>query len=411
MLNCERKLVKVNALRILEANKDMRQKIDSSSATIMQVLPNLVAGGVERGTVDVAKAIINGGGRSIVVSSGGPMTNELVRSGSKHIKMNVASKNPINIWKNIDRLAKIIKQNKVDIIHLRSRAPAWSGWVAAKKTNTPFVTTFHGTYSGYNNLIKRRYNKIMTQGVRVIAISHFIAGHIRQRYGVNNSAIRIIPRGFDSENFSIQNISHERKIKLAKQWRLPDDKLIVMLPGRLTRWKGQINFIRAINKLDLSQIHVLIVGSDQGRVKYKNELEMEIKKLKLENTVNIIGHCDDMPAAYMLTDVVVSASTEPEAFGRVAVEGQAMGRMVVATDHGGSKETILHGRTGWLVEPNNPNSLADAIKICLNMAPQERSVISRNAITHVNSKYTNKLMCLRTLETYNELLTKNVILS
>ena len=389
----------------------MSKKINLSSATIMQVLPSLVTGGVERGTVDVAKAIINDGGRSIVVSSGGPMTNELVRSGAEHFQMNVASKNPINIWKNIGRLVKIIQQNKVDIIHLRSRAPAWSGWFAAKKTNTSFVTTFHGTYSGHKNPIKRRYNKIMANGVRVIAISDFIAGHIRQSYGVKSSAIRIIPRGFDPKNFNAQNISHERKIKLARQWRLPDDKLIVMLPGRLTRWKGQINFIRAIKKLDISQIHVLIVGSDQGRIKYKNELEMEIKKLKLENTINIIGHCDDMPAAYMLTDVVVSASTEPEAFGRVAVEGQAMGRMVVATDHGGSKETIVNGRTGWLVQPNDINSIADAIRVALTISPHERSIIAQNAIKHVHEKYTNELMCLRTLETYNELLTKNVISS
>ena len=393
---------------LLQVNKNMIKNISLSSATIMQVLPSLVTGGVERGTVDVAKAITNDGGRSIVVSSGGPMTHELVRSGIEHFQMNVDSKNPINIWKNIGKLVKIIQQNKVDIIHLRSRAPAWSGWFAAKKTNTPFVTTFHGTYSGYNNPIKRRYNKIMANGVRVIAISDFIAGHIRQSYGVKNSSIRIIPRGFDPKNFNAQNISHERKIKLAKQWRLPDDKLVVMLPGRLTRWKGQINFIRAINKLDKSQIHVLIVGSDQGRIKYKNELEMEIKKLKLENTINIIGHCDDMPAAYMLTDVVVSASTEPEAFGRVSVEGQAMGRMVVATDHGGSRETIVNGRTGWLVQPNDTNSLADAIRVALTISPQERSVIANNAIEHVHLRYTNELMCLRTLETYNELLTKNV---
>lgn len=377
---------------------------DPRLPTVMQVLPELLTGGVERGTIDIAAAIVEGGGRSIVVSAGGPMTHELKRVGAEHFELPVASKNPFVMRQNIRRLVELAKREKVDIIHARSRAPAWSAWYASRRTGTHFVTTFHGTY-GHSNWFKRRYNAVMTKGERVIAISDFIAGHIRKVYSVPSSNIRVIPRGIDLDKFDSNNVSQERVIKLASEWRLPDDKPIILLPGRLTRWKGQSVFIKAIKELGRSDIQCLMVGSDQGREDYRRELEHEIKHHKMEDIIHVVDHCDDMPAAYMLTDVVVSASTDPEAFGRVVVEGQALGRPVIGTNHGGSKETIVDGETGWLSEPNDPKSMAEAIAKILNLTEKQRIKVSEKAISHIRENYSKEAMCAKTLVVYNELIT------
>jgi glycosyltransferase involved in cell wall biosynthesis len=371
--------------------------------TVMQVLPELLTGGVERGTVDVAGAIVEGGGRSIVVSAGGPMTHELKRLGAEHFELPVASKNPFVIRQNIQRLADLARDQQVDIIHARSRAPAWSAWYAARKTNTHFVTTFHGTY-GHTNWFKRRYNAVMTKGERVIAISDFIAGHIRKIYGVPSSNIRVIPRGIDIDKFDANKVSQERRIKLANEWRLPDDRPIIILPGRLTRWKGQTVFIQAIKNLNRKDVQCLMVGSDQGREDYRRELERQIESYGMQDIIHVVDHCDDMPAAYMLTDVVVSASTDPEAFGRVVVEGQALGRPVIGTNHGGSKETIIEGETGWLAEPNDPDSLTEALAKVLGLSEEQRVKIAERAIGHIRENYSKEIMCAKTLDVYNELI-------
>ena len=374
--------------------------------TVMQVLPELITGGVERGTIDVANAIVEGGGRSIVVSAGGPMTHELQRMGVEHFEMPVASKNPFVMRQNIQRLVVLAMREQVDIIHARSRAPAWSAYYAARRTKKHFITTFHGTYN-HGNWFKRRYNSVMTRGERVIAISGFIAGHIRKIYGVPSSNIRVIPRGIDLNKFDATKVSQERRIKLANEWRLPDDMSIIMLPGRLTRWKGQTIFIEAIKKLERSDIQCLMVGSAQGREDYRQELELEIARHGMESIIHVVDHCDDMPAALMLTDVVVSASTEPEAFGRVVVEGQALGRPVIGTNHGGSKETIIDGETGWLAEPNDPASLAEAIGKILDLSEGQRVKVSENAVSHIHENYSKEIMCARTLDVYNELIAGN----
>jgi glycosyltransferase involved in cell wall biosynthesis len=371
--------------------------------TVMQVLPELLTGGVERGTVDVAGAIVEGGGRSIVVSAGGPMTHELKRLGAEHYELPVASKNPFVIRQNIQRLADLARDQQVDIIHARSRAPAWSAWYAARKTNKHFVTTFHGTY-GHTNWFKRRYNAVMTKGERVIAISDFIAGHIRKIYGVPSSNIRVIPRGIDIDKFDANKVSQERRIKLANEWRLPDDRPIIILPGRLTRWKGQTVFIQAIKNLNRRDVQCLMVGSDQGREDYRRELERQIESYGMQDIIHVVDHCDDMPAAYMLTDVVVSASTDPEAFGRVVVEGQALGRPVIGTNHGGSKETIIEGETGWLAEPNDPDSLTEALAKVLGLSEEKRVKIAERAIGHIRENYSKEIMCAKTLDVYNELI-------
>jgi glycosyltransferase involved in cell wall biosynthesis len=369
----------------------------------MQVLPNLVTGGVERGTVDIAEAIAAAGARSIVVSAGGPMERELRRAGAEHVTLAMDSKNPFTMRANIKLLEELIDDHRVDIVHGRSRAPAWSAYYAARNKKRHFITTFHGTYS-HGNAFKRAYNAIMTKGERVIAISGFVAGHIRQVYGVPANKIRVIPRGVDLQRFDPANVSQERVIDLATKWRLPDGVPVIMLPGRLTRWKGQTVFIDAVERLGRRDVRCLLVGSDQGREDYRRELEKMIDQRGLGDVVHVVDHCDDMPAAYMLTDVLVSASTEPEAFGRVIVEAQALGRPVIATDHGGAQETVIVGETGWLVPPAAADELAEAITKVLALDGGARERLAALAISHVRENFSKETMSARTLEVYAEVL-------
>lgn len=373
-------------------------------ATVLQVLPALGAsGGVERGTVEIAGAIVEAGGRAIVASAGGPLVHDLARVGAEHVELPLDSKNPVTLWRNVDRLADLIRAEKVDIVHARSRAPAWSAWAAAKRTGTHFVTTFHGTY-GASNHFKRVYNSIMTRGERVIAISQFIAGHVRQLYGVPANKIRVIHRGVDLDRFDPGKVSAQRVVNLAADWMLPDGMPVIMLPGRLTRWKGQPVVIDALARLGRRDIRCLLVGGDQGREEYRAELEAMIANRDLNEVVRMVDHCDDMPAAYMLTDVVISASTDPEAFGRVIAEAQALGRPVIATDHGGAKETVIPGETGWLVPPGDPDALAQAIEKVLKLDSAQRSTLAGKAIANVRDNFSKAAMCTKTLDVYDEVL-------
>jgi len=373
-------------------------------ATVLQVLPAMNAGGgVERGTVDIAQAIVEAGGRALVASAGGPLEHDLKRAKAEHITLPLHSKNPLVMRANIARLADLITAERVDIVHARSRAPAWSAYFAAKRTKRHFVTTFHGTYS-HGNWLKNRYNAIMTKGERVIAISGFIAGHVRQVYGVPAAHIRVIHRGVDTGRFDTQKVTAERVVTLANQWRLTEGLPVVMLPGRLTRWKGQTVFIEAMAKLGRRDIRCLVVGSDQGRSGYRQQLETLVAKHDLNEVVRLVDHCNDMPAAYMLTDVVVSASTDPEAFGRVIVEAQALGRPVVASDHGGARETILEGETGWLVPPGDADALAAAVGRVLAMEQPARQTLAEKAIANARDNFSKQAMCAKTLEVYDEVL-------
>lgn len=375
-----------------------------SSPIILQVLPSLVTGGVERGTIDMAASMREAGWQNLVVSSGGPMVRELDRLGIKHIKLPVHSKNPLVIRANIARLAAVIREYGVDIIHARSRAPAWIAFYAAQRTGAHFVTTFHGTYNPGPFGLKERYNAIMTRGERVIAISHFIADHMQARYPIEPERIRVVHRGIDIDIFDPNKVSQERIIQLATRWRLPDGYPVVMLPGRLTRWKGQEVLIEALAMLGRRNIRCLLVGSDQGRSAYQDELRAMVKKRDLTDVVHIVGDCNDMPAAYMLTDVVVSASTDPEAFGRVIVEAQAMGRPVVATDNGAGRENVLDGQTGLLVPPKDPAALALALDRVLAIGTEERGARAELAIDFVRRNFTRQLMGARTLDIYREVL-------
>jgi glycosyltransferase involved in cell wall biosynthesis len=369
---------------------------------VLQIVPRLASGGAERGTVDVAAALVAAGWTSYVASAGGPLQHDIARAGANHVTLPLASKNPIWMRRNATALASLIRGLGIDIIHARSRAPAWSAWSAASATGRHFVTTFHNAY-GATNVLKRWYNSVMARGERVIAISQFVADHAAQVYGIGPDRLRVIPRGVDLDIFDPSRVGAQRIVTLARQWRLPDGVPVVMLPARLTRWKGGLDFIAAIAALGRHDICCLLVGPEQRRG-FRRELEAVIERNGLGGRFRIVEECRDMPAAYMLADVVVSASNDPEGFGRVIVEAQAMGRPVVATAHGGSRETIEPDVTGWLVPPRNPPALAKAIGEALSLGENERSQFARRAIAHVVSRFSRHTMCARTIEVYEELL-------
>ncbi len=287
-------------------------------------------------------------------------------------------------------------------MHARSRAPAWSAYYAAKRRGRPFVTTFHGTYNRGVPL-KQQYNAIMTKGERVIANSEFISRHIRENYTVDPTRIRVIHRGIDLFRFDPAKVSNERVVALAQRWRLPDGVPVIMLPGRLTRWKGQRLLIEAMTQLADLDCVALMVGSDQGRDNYRSELEALIREKRLIGRAVVLDQCDDMPAAYKLADVVVSASTDPEAFGRVVSEGQALGRPVVAANHGGAPEQILLDRTGFLFEPGSVEGLAQALRRALALTAEQRQVLAGEALAHVREFFSKEQMCARTLALYREI--------
>ncbi|MBT3926866.1 MAG: glycosyltransferase family 4 protein [Rhodospirillaceae bacterium] len=371
---------------------------------VLQVVPELdVPGGTERSTVEIAQALGAAGWGALVASAGGSMQHQIESAGARHIEMPLKGKNPIQIRKNAGRLAELIAAERVDIIHARSRAPAWSALHAAQKTGCHFITTFHGAY-GTSGSLKRRYNAVMTKGELVIANSEFTANHIMHTYPMEQKNLRVIRRGVDISIYNPGAVTQARVIQLAGQWRLPDGKSVIMLPGRLTAWKGHRVLLDALTHLTRDDYVVVFVGDEQGRAEYRHQLERQVEQNDLGHIVRFAGPCRDMPAAYMSADVVVSASTKPEAFGRVIVEGQAMGRPVVAFDHGGAKETILGGETGLLVEPGNAAELAQALGAALDLGAERRKSMAEVAIRHIAENFTLEKMCASTLAVYEEVL-------
>lgn len=371
---------------------------------ILQILPELRSGGVERGTLEIARAIKRAGGKPIVASSGGAMVSQLAHMGVLHLQLPLASKNPFVIRRNAKKLAKMIREHKVDVVHARSRAPAWSAWLACKRTKTHFVTTFHGTY-GLKEPMKRWYNSIMTRGARVIAISHFIANHISTNYAIDPARLRIIHRGVDLKLFNPFAHSPQRMIEITKEWRLPEELPLVLFPGRITRWKGQDVFLRALAMLPHRNFFAVILGDDKGHETYRHELEALITSLGLEGYVRIARHTNYVSEAYMLSRVVVATSVEPEAFGRVVLEAQAMGKPVIATNHGGPQETVIANETGWLIEPGNEEVLSMYIDHALNMDEETMRWMAEQAVAHARH-FSLEIMCQKTLDVYMELLDK-----
>lgn len=371
--------------------------------TVLQVLPALGPGGAERGAVEISVAVARAGGKALVASAGGPLERVLQRAGAIHVSLPVHRRNPLTIYRNAARLAELVRAHDVDIVHARSRAPAWSALLAARRTGRHFVTTYHGTYNA-NGPIKRLYNSVMVRGDRVIAISEFIAEHIRKTYKLDGQRLRVINRGVDLEAFDPARVSPARLVQMTERLKLPEDQPMVLLPGRLTRWKGQTVFIEALARLGRRDICAVLMGDDQGRRGYRRELVNLVHRHDLESVVRFVDHCDDMPAAMMLADVVVSASTDPEAFGRVLPEAQAMGRPVIGTAHGAAPATVLAGETGWLVPPRDVPALTGALAEALALAPETRQRMAARAIEHARANFSLEGMCTRTLAVYEELM-------
>lgn len=373
----------------------------SRPPAVLQILPGLVNGGVERGTVEIAQALAAAGWKAVVASSGGPMVREIERAGGKHVTLPLASKNPLVMRSNIGRLTDLIRSETIDIVHARSRAPAWSAVAATEATGCHFVTTFHNVY-GAESRLKRYYNSVMARGERVIAISEFVGAHAAETYGVGPDRLRIIPRGVDLARFDPERIGAQRMVALSGEWQLPDGVPVVMLPGRFSRWKGHLVLLDALALLGNTELRCMLVGAgDEG---YRDEVITYAKKSAPGVVVQIADTCRDMPAAYMLADVVVSPATRPEGFGRVIVEAQAMGRPVVATDHGGARETIIPGETGWLVPPGDAETLAQAIGQALALSPEARFAHAARATSHIRTHFDTKSMAARTIGVYEEIL-------
>ncbi len=378
--------------------------INMTGVTVLQLIPELDTGGAERGCVDVAHAIHRAEGRAIVISAGGQMVRELEEGRGKHLLWStIKSKNPLFIIWNGLKLYVLVKRHNINVVHVRSRAPAWSGLIGARLAGVPFVTTFHSTYN-FNSGIKRLYNSVMARGDRVIAISDFIRRHILANYTTPAENICLIHRGVDIERYDPAQVSAARIDAVRAGWGVRPGQRVVLLPGRLTRWKGQSLLIDALPLMKDPNVVVVCAGSDQGRSDYRKTLQEQARQHDVHNRVLLPGDCTDMPAAYAAADVVVSASIEPEAFGRVIVEAQAMGKPVVVTDLGAVAETAGATGFGWIIPPNNPVALAKALNDALALPAGERAQRAAIARDYIAGHYTKARMCAATLAVYKELL-------
>ena len=370
--------------------------------TVVQMLPELECGGVERGTLEMARFLVEHGHRSIVVSEGGQLVAQLEREGSTHIQLPVGTKS-LRCLGTLKPLRKLLKKSKVDIFHLRSRLPAWLGFLALKNlapARKPIVfTTFHGFYS------VNGYSAIMAKGDCVIAVSKAVEEHIKKAYGLKEN-IRRIYRGVDPETFNPEVITPARTETLRRKWRVKENLPVLMLPGRVSRLKGQHIFLQSLTKMRLNQVQAVIVGGYEKTGSYLQELQEIITRSGLGENVRLVGHCDDMPAALALADIVIScSSSRAEAFGRTIVEAMAMGKPVLATAHGGSVETILPGTTGWLVEPANPEALATQLDRALQDTASLQ-IMGKRGREHVRENFTTTKMCETTLSLYLEYMYK-----
>jgi glycosyltransferase involved in cell wall biosynthesis len=376
-----------------------------SMPTILQVLPELRSGGVERGTIEIAEGLMQRGWNALVTSAGGPMTESLRRVKAVHFELPLDSKNPFTIWSNASKLEQIIRSQKVDIIHARSRAPAWSAYWAAQRAKIPFVTTFHGFY-GLESPLKKTYNEVMVKGERVIAVSNFVADHIRANYAMDESKLRVIHRGVDLRFFRPDLVNGHRVMQLAKEWHIPEDNHlpIILMPGRVTRWKGQHILLEALHKLPHRNFMCIILGEQSKHPGYLQELQKLIVAYNLTGHVRFANPTMHIATAYGMSQVVVCPSIEPEAFGRVPIEAQAMGKVIITTNHGGARETVIDEETGFLVVPGDADRLAGKIQFVLGMNDEQRQAMGERAMHHVYEHFTTERMCEQTFAVYEELL-------
>ena len=382
----------------------------SSNLKVLQVIPKLGYGGAETGCYDIAHYLPENDCGSFIVTSGGELLKFIDKKKVKIIKLPVHSKNPLIIFINFLALVAIILVKNISIVHARSRAPAWSCLLAAKITGRKFVTTFHGTYN-FNNKIKKFYNSVMVRSDLIIAGSNFIFSHIKDNYTKYLNAkkkLLVIFRGINVDYFDPTTKLDSDEKKLLKKWQIEKDKKIILLPGRLTGWKGQEVFIEAINlvniELGYEAFYAVILGSDQGRDLYKKKLIRITEQHRLNNQVKFIDHCNDMALAYKVSDIVISSSIEPEAFGRVAVEAQSMEKPIIASDIGGSNETIIDEKTGFLFESNNAKSLSQKILKTLSLDEVSLKSIGIEGRKNIIQKFNVEKMCFSTYSEYKRIL-------
>ncbi len=369
---------------------------------ILQVIPELNAGGAERTTIEVAEAIIASGGRALVASRGGRLEADLKAVGGELVRLDMKTKNPVSIWMNAGRLAGTARREGIDIIHARSRAPAWSAKWAARRAGVHYVTTYHGTYNAKSSL-KRRYNAVMAAGERVIANSKFIANHVRAEHGVGADRLRVIPRGVDLSLMDPTGVTDEAVAALRDSWGARDADRIILLPARLTRWKGQAFFLEVLAAFEGKDRCVLVcLGDAQGRTDYVDELTStaEANGIRLA----LPGHARDMASAYAAADVVVCPSLDPEAFGRTAAEAQAMGRPVIASRHGGAMEVVAPDIAGWLAEPGQVEPWRDALGQALDLEPSAATAMAKASRARIAAQFSTQSLQAATLRVYRELI-------
>jgi len=382
----------------------------SSTLKVLQVIPKLGYGGAETGCYDIAHYLPENNCESFIVTSGGELLKFIDKKKVKVIRLPVHSKNPILILLNSIALIGIILFNNISIVHARSRAPAWSCLLATKITGRKFVTTFHGTYN-FSGKIKKFYNSIMVRSNLIIAGSNFIFSHIKENYSKyldEKKKLLVIFRGINVDYFDSTTKLESDEKKLLKKWEIEKDKKIILLPGRLTAWKGQEVFIEAINlvntELGYEAFNGVILGSDQGRDLYKKKLIRLTEQYRMTKQVKFIDHCKDMALAYKISDIVVSASIEPEAFGRVAVEAQSMEKPIIASNIGGSNETVVDEKTGFLFDSNNAKLLSEKIIKILSMDETSLKSIGIEARKNIIQKFNVEKMCFSTYSEYKRII-------
>ena len=381
----------------------------SSKIKVLQVIPKLGFGGAETGCYDLAHYLYEQDCKSYIATSGGELLKYVDKKKVKIIKLPVHSKNPILILLNSIILTLIILFLNINIVHVRSRAPAWSCLIATKLTFRKLVTTFHGTYNFSSNF-KKFYNSVMVRSDLLIAGSNFIFSHINEnylKYLNSKKKFLVIFRGINTEYFDQENLKKNSVSKLKTLWQIEDNSKVILLPGRLTSWKGQELFIEAINKFKKLNADVdftaVILGNDQGRTVYKKKLERLVEQYNLTNDFRFIGKCEYMPAAYMLADIVISSSIEPEAFGRVSVEAQSMKKPIIASNIGGSNETIIDNKTGILFESGNAESLSKKINEIINLDTLTLELMGKEGRKNVINRFNIEKMCLNTYSEYKKL--------
>ncbi|MDC0167472.1 glycosyltransferase family 4 protein [Candidatus Pelagibacter sp.] len=382
----------------------------ATNLKVLQVIPKLGYGGAETGCFDIAHYLPENNCESFIVTSGGELLKFVDKKKVKIFKLPVQSKNPLLIFINSIILIGIILLNNISIVHARSRAPAWSCLLASKITGRKFVTTFHGTYNFKTNL-KKFYNSVMVRSDLIIAGSNFIFSHIKENYSMylnSKKKFLVIFRGINVDYFDSSTTLENDEKKLLKQWDIEKDKKIILLPGRLTSWKGQEVFIEAVNLINIElgyeAFYTVILGSDQGRELYKKKLIRLSEQYRMSKQIRFIDHCKNMALAYKVSDIIVSASNEPEAFGRVSVEAQSMGKPIVASNIGGSNETVIDEKTGFLFETNNAKSLSKQILRVINMDETSLKMMGIEARKNVTQRFNVEKMCFSTYSEYKRLL-------